>query len=317
MQDNELYTFFKERSGSFDETPSDTLWTKIEPGLDKKPEPIKTVKPTTLLYIICSLILIGGIAAYLFFSKTDGLIKTKEPIAVPLKVTPIVTTEEIPLETPVNDTVKRKKTFQALNKNPKQEVPFRKIESQNGVLERAQQLVDELFDADYKTEKLPGRTIVTVKGKISTKLFQQLIEQTLDKNEKAYGDVIIIKAFGHKTFRKLIKIPESEAKIPTNGIIYRDSSYIHFMPSKKILTPEMLAKDSVEINYIQFKDTEPEIIPQEKINPETIHYKAQIINNLKVSGDSVPLKDLGTEQSPEKNEPSGDPGPGVTPGSHK
>jgi hypothetical protein len=296
MKDNELYTFFKERSSSFDETPADALWAKIEAGLNNKPEPVKTSKPTTLLYIIGSLLLVCGILAYFAFGRTDEPTKTKEFIELPAQITPIVTTEEIPFEKPTTDTVKKKKTFKALNTQPKQEVPFRRIESQNGVQERAQQLIDELFDTDYKTDKLPGRTIVTVKGKISTKLFQKLIEQTLEKNQKAYGDVIIVKAFGHKTFRKVIKIPESEAKLPTNGIIYRDSSYIRFMPSKPILTPQMLAKDSLEIEYIHFKDTEPKATPQKTelkndklIDPQPIFHGTLVTDSVKIKQDKPVL----------------------------
>lgn len=274
MKDNELYTFFKERSGSFNEVPGDVLWAKIENGLNNNPKPSKTIRPP-LLFIIGGLILFCGITAYLFITKpyVDPY-KIEKQVEIPAETHTIVSHEEVILDpTPTTDTVKRKKALKVLSTEPKKEVTFNNPFEQTTVLDKMQHLSDSLVETEFKTDNFPGKTVVTAKGNISPELFKRIIELTLERNKTAYGKIVVVKAYGHKTFRKVIEIPESE----------RDSTYIPFMPSQSTLTPKMPAKDSLKTEYIQFKESMPKVkLKNDKIiNPQPIYRAIVVIDSLK------------------------------------
>jgi len=75
MEDKDLDTYFKDRSGSFNEVPGDALWAKIEANI----EPPASPKGTTRLWLISigAVIIFGAVAAW--FSLSGENKRAPEP----------------------------------------------------------------------------------------------------------------------------------------------------------------------------------------------------------------------------------------------
>lgn len=244
MSDNELYTYFKGRSCSFDEMPGNALWAKIEDGLNNSPA--ASAKPIALFIKIGIAVLIAGIAAVILlntFSKQEMAIpiqtksKTQTPIVIPSAK--VIESDEV--ITPIlNDTVKKKKKG-SIGFLPKKHDTIGVLAPSQPTYIKFQAIpnnTDSLNTTPLKgkrpeplTQIMPGRIVVTA-GTISKDEFDELVKKTLEKHKDAHGSLIIVKAPRQQTFRHRIPALPKPEPIPFKVI------------SKKVrdtvLTPETI-----------------------------------------------------------------------------
>lgn len=266
MSDNELYTYFKDRSTSFDELPGDTLWEKIEAGLNSKANTKE--KPLSLFIKIGLAVLITTITAVITlnrFSKqeTTTPINTKTEIPALIPSAKATEADEI-IPTTVNDTVKKKKkgTIGSISKkqdtkdtptsNQPAYVKFRTINKNTDSDTIA--LKSSLPDA--KTKIMPGRIVVTA-GRVGKQDFELLIKHSLETHKDAHGSLIIVKAPGQQTFRhKIPALPKPEPIafkiLSQKGDSTKPSpQYVKFLTTKDSIIPE----------HIKFKPTQDTVKP--------------------------------------------------------
>lgn len=265
MSDNELYTYFKGRSDSFDEMPSDVLWAKIEGGLNNSPA--ASAKPIALFIKIGLAVLIAGIASVILlttFSKQDIAIpvQTEDKIQTPPAIpsAKAIETDEV-IAPAFNDTVKKKKgtTSSSTKKQPAigtiapnqpAYIKFKPVPNKT----------DSLITTPLKgtrpeplTQIMPGRIVVTA-GTISKEEFDELVQKTLETHKEAHGSLIIVKAPRQQTFRhKIPALPKPEP-IPF-----------------KIISQDKRKDDSTKLNnpeYVKFLKVRDTVI-----TPETIKFK--------------------------------------------
>ncbi|RWX03576.1 hypothetical protein [Flavobacterium cerinum] len=230
MEDKELYTFFKNQKQVFNEVPSDSLWEKIECGLDtkiqQKPKPNSLVLFIKVSVIVAALVIVG-IAYNVFTPKKEHTAPIKQIVEQNL---PIKKTENIIRTIPVtthqkelqsvqqnaNDTVKRKKikpeTVKAIHFKAFTAILSPETDS---IMKSRTTVITPLIT----TTTSPGRIIITTKDKISKNQFDELTLKALENNKNASGTMIIVRAPGHKIFRKVIQIPTSNFNIQNQDTV--------------------------------------------------------------------------------------------------
>lgn len=266
MSDNELYTYFKDRSTSFNELPGDALWGKIESTLNYN----SARKPFPFLVKIGIAIIIAGITCVLLLNTITNqktttpehkkILNAKSHEAIPL--TKALETDEVIIAT-VNDTVKKKKRSSSKDKNKnKQAISILPNQSSQYIAFRpiTDSLRDKKLQGNELTNTLPhkktnaitqvmqGRIVVT--GERMSKVeFDDLVKKTLETHKEAHGSLIIVKAPGQQTFRhKIQALPKPE---PVTGILSQkdrikgnntnpgETGYVRFLKVRDtIISPE-------------------------------------------------------------------------------
>lgn len=264
MTDNELFNHFKSRSISFDEMPGDALWAKIESGLENTKS---SAKPNTLLLIICGIVLVAGISFYALF-KTD-----KENIPLPARphtihetavdnptIAPEATT---PVEFTVStatDSVKKIR-IRVINTSDTKTIPFTQIIKKDSV----NQDIIAPKTVDIKVQTPPGKVIVTTTQQLNREEFKELTESITEQHKTELGIMLIIKAAGHKPFRKVIT--QQDALLQPAGINLIQPTPINLIqPGSR----DLLKADTVKLNTNG----------KSQLSPETIRFRP-IKNNTK------------------------------------
>lgn len=286
MTDNELFNHFKTQSIAFNEMPSDALWARIESELDN-PKP--TGKPHTLLFIICGIAILAGIAFYTTLPKDKTITSPATPtvikqhVIVPTKPSGSIiepstftvipgksiskkNTETIntPITRPENKTDSVKKIairtakVTVVTSTPTVKPTINFMTRTNGTLTQPQ---PSLTFEVIKKETF-GNIIIITKEKITKHEYLQLIMDMLNEYEKYPGAILTIKAPGHKPFKKVMGLDEKL----TVGLKLDDSIF------KKSSTTPVLQSEKPELKII-------------KKNPKTISFGTSLPTN-----DSLPGK---------------------------
>ena len=255
MEDKELYSFFKEKSSAFNESPDDALWEKIESGINTAPfsavpKPFFTLKSALLLF---TAVLVTGIAAWVAINtnreqaapkpqvqKTimnpveESVVEAspKDVDAITAVLTKSLTADEVSVQ-PVTDTIKKKKIKPELNQEEK---PVTVQQPTNGYIKfmqttpRIKDTVLTLKNIKLITNKTASGTIVVeVKDKLPKPLFDSLKLKLLTDYKAETGSLLVLKAPGFEPFRSLIKI-QPQASLASD---------------KLLLQPEKIAYDTL------------------------------------------------------------------------
>jgi hypothetical protein len=285
MEDKELYAFFKNQKQVFNEVPGDSLWRKIESGLDTKIQP----KPNSLLLfiktgVIVSAFILAGIIYYIFTQKQDKI--TSPAIVIKEANIPVQKNENIVPANPAsthqkelqsiqqnaNDTVKRKK----IKPEPVKTIPFKAFtatlpQETDSIIKSRTTIITPLIT----TTTSPGRIVITTKDKISKNQFDELTLKALEDNKNVSGTMIIVRAPGHKIFRKVIQIPTSNFNIKNQDTVVNGIALKRYYTSgEAVLTDEKikfqeaktlntLEKDTLKI---PFRESKKRVKPAKNIN---------------------------------------------------
>lgn len=273
MSDKELYTYFKDRRASFEETPGDFLWEKIEQRLNSPDTPSN--KSSNVFFsglVLLAILAIGFVLLSQVRNDDDAPVSKEKKSHETIPYKEIKTNNTIIIS---KDTLQKTRKEKFQSKNPaskagtdKPETPYLKFQP---IANNTDSLNTTVVKSkpDYKTQIMPGRIIVTGKGKFTKEEFEYLIKEITEFHKEAYGSLIIVKAPGQKTFRQ--KIPELSQ--PNSGIK---------TSTKKIVGNENKKTNSepVYISFLQVKDTATDY-NQLKLTPlkDSIHSDTLQIQN--------------------------------------
>lgn len=276
MTDNELFNHFKTQSIRFDEAPGDSLWRKIESGLDTKIQP----KPNSLLLFIKTSIIVSAfsLAGIIYFAFTQRQNKTTSPVIVikeaniPVQKnankapTNPASTEQKELQSMrqnANDTVKRKK----IKPEPVKTIPFKAFtailpQETDSIIKSRTTIITPLIT----TTTSPGRIVITTKDKITKNQFDVLTLKALEDNKNVSGTMIIVRAPGHKIFRKVIQIPTSNFNIKNQDTVVNGMVLKRYYTNGEAKTLNKLDKISEKDTLkIPFRETKKRDNPAKKI----------------------------------------------------
>ncbi|KOS06510.1 hypothetical protein AM493_11045 [Flavobacterium akiainvivens] len=239
MEDKDLDKYFKDRSDSFNETPGEGLWAKIEANIE--PPAQGELKAGKWLLPGAGLVVVAGlVAAWLATRNTteapaptqqqeitvikdtitlqhtevkDTLIAIHDTIARNLKMTgkQIVTTPEIKdnaidsltIDMPVKATVANNSEKKA--NNNKGEIITAHYLTANGQQDTTASGAG-VIAMGYKVNESKDKIEIeiTVEEKLTQAERSQLIKSTVQKNAQYVGRKIIIKAKGYRTYSHII-----------------------------------------------------------------------------------------------------------------
>lgn len=246
MTDNQLYDFFKTRSNSFEEMPSDALWNKINQNINREIPQIskKFISAKTVLLLIFAVI--STTLLVLFFSNNKPeiqkpvekkeIITNKKSILIESKMDDV--TREIPVRN--SDTVKKKrfqKHFKILSTKNSVAAPepVSLISPKAETPEVAKQNVSDSLK--FKPQIIGNRYLYESKEELTDEEFDLFVKKVLKENELKYGRLIVIKSKGHIPFRQFMKKPLKSLEITSSTAKLKPESVIY----KGILVP----KDSI------------------------------------------------------------------------
>lgn len=214
MQDNELYSYFRERKDSFNEVPDDGLWTKIDAGLNAAPVVPAAAKLTLIKKIALA-------AAATAITVTTAVLIYKNVSQAPEKVIPhnILPVREMdavtePVHTPEPvDTVKKKKAKQAAKI-----IAFRPVKDSAKVQKpafmkfRAINVADSVIAAKptVRTQHYGSTIKISTKEILSKAAFDTLVAQSLKTYRTQSGKILVVMADGHKPFRQVIGVMDNK-----------------------------------------------------------------------------------------------------------
>ena len=250
MEDKELFDFFRNRSASFDEMPSDNVWNKIQTNMEASKE--TSFFPTSKI-IKWSVLTLAAVVTILLFIPKEAQTTIKNTNNKQTQNETIVEANSsendsiIKTNTPLMDTLKRKKVFKKnLVTTLKDTVsvikklqPVLKIDS----LEAADSRV-ALDSLTIKPQVKGNRLLFETKQFLTTTEFDSFVQKVLAATKTNYGALIVIKAKGNKPFRQVVKFPEKNT-IPKTTI-----QPAHYT-SKIVIVDSLLKNDSI---YFQFQD---------------------------------------------------------------
>lgn len=247
MEDKELFDFFKNRSASFEEMPSDDVWYKIQINMKASKETSFSPTPKIITWSVLALV---AVVTILLFIPKEAQPTIENKNNKPTQDKTIVDANSskndsvIKTISPQIDTLKRKKFFK---KNPvtslidttsfiKKLQPALKIDSL-GVGD-SKLVIDSL---KIKPQVKGNRLLFETKQLLTTTEFDSFVQKVLEETKTNYGALIIIKAKGHKPFRQIIKFPE-KISIPMKTI------QTTYYTTKLIVKDSMITKDSIYFN---------------------------------------------------------------------
>lgn len=215
MQDNELYSYFRERKDSFNEVPDDGLWAKIDAGLNAAPVVPAAAKLTLIKKIALAA------AATAITVTTAVLIYNKNVSQAREKVIPRTTvsesktdaiTEHVHTQEPT-DTVKKQKAKQAANiiafrpvkDSAKLQKPvfmkFRAINTADSAISIMPEIITQQYASTIK---------ISTKEILSQAAFDTLVAQSLKTYRTQSGKILVVMADGHKPFRQVIGVMDNK-----------------------------------------------------------------------------------------------------------
>ncbi|WP_447635830.1 hypothetical protein [Flavobacterium microcysteis] len=225
MTDNQLYDFFKTRSNSFDEMPSDIVWNKINKELRPENTPISN---STILKGIVLLVLATALVSFLIYLFSD---KSEQVPSSPVKKETITKHKEI-IKTDSNSNIQEKFEKATSDTTKRKRIPFKRIGllpakqivpiSSNtiGILPDSIKTIKPKANdtLKYKPQILGNRYLYESKEELTKEGFDLFIQEVLKENELQYGRLIVIKSKGHIPFRKLIKKAPNEIRLTDDQV---------------------------------------------------------------------------------------------------
>ncbi|MFY0483224.1 hypothetical protein ACI6PS_11515 [Flavobacterium sp. PLA-1-15] len=222
MEDKELFHFFKTRSASFDEMPSDELWSKIQNAIEI---PKKTSSATISKIVLLTTLSLAIVTAIVFLiNKNKNQIIDHDPIHPnKLEIQPAIDSLEINTlrESTISldssqileDTLKKRKVVIKKSNILLKDSTF---SIENAVIVPLEmdsiQIIDSkiLFDTMMiKPIIKKGRLLFETKQTLSKSEFDSFVEKVLKQTKRDFGSLIVIKAKGHKPFRHIIKLNDT------------------------------------------------------------------------------------------------------------
>lgn len=264
MQDNELYSYFRERKDSFNEVPGDTLWAKIDAGLSATPAAPIAAKLTLLKKLVLAAttaITITG--AILIYNANTPDAPEKE---IPATKTTVTETGTQIIAGPVNvteptDTVKKKKPKPAVNviafksikdsvKTPSKpnKIAFRRMVT--GIAPDSAIVVKPAV----LTQQYGSTIKISTKEILSKAAFDTLVAQSLKTYRTQNGKILVVMADGHKPHRSVIGVMNDKQLSKIKGIkpvtdTFAATATISYKPERLNLAqsnPNLLdGKDSI------------------------------------------------------------------------
>jgi len=250
MEDKELFDFFKNRSTSFEEMPSEALWNKIQTNIEaSKSTTFFSASKIIILSVLVLATALIGVFIYTNF-KTSIEEKTIHPNVNEIIEQPSSTASRIVSEIDTlkkraeTDTLKPKKAFKKPIVTVKKDtfMVFKKL--QPLLKTDALKVIDSKFDIDsLKIKPLVkgNRLLFETKQLLTPIEFDSFVQKVLDETKTNYGALIVIKAKGNKPFRQIVKFPE-KISIPKSTI-----QPIH-TTTKLIMKDSMIVSDSIYFN---------------------------------------------------------------------
>jgi len=247
MEDKELFDFFKNRSVSFEEMPSDDVWNKIQKNIQASKE--RSFSPTSRT-ITWSILALAAVVTILLFIPKEAQTTIENTINNPTQNETIVDANSsqndsvIKTIIPLIDTLKRKKVFKKKLVTSlmdtvsvkKKLQPVLKVDSLEVADSRL--IIDSL---NIRPQLKGNRLLFETKQLLTTTEFESLIRKVLDETKTNYGALVVIKARGNKPFRQIVKFPEKNSMLKTN---IQPAHYT----SKLILKDSMIILDSIYFN---------------------------------------------------------------------
>ena len=281
MENNEIYNFFKARKHTFDETPGNALWARIESGLNTPVTPSGSGFSFKTLLFLATAIGVVGIAGAVVLNNDNAIEKPLEParvnehgkieakpvvvpevvkapdIVITAEASPITITEP-EITATAKDTVKKKKTYLA----------FQKINGKTTDISK-DSIPFDINNVETTVRGTNGRVAVDTKEKLTPSQFKLLIEKVLAENEQAIGTMVTIKAPGHKVFRHIVKTKDNtyparqtrdKNTLKTEATVKNTNNKAGVF-EKVLISNDSLSfvRDSpvIEPEYIDFKLVEP------------------------------------------------------------
>lgn len=244
MTDNQLYDFFRTRSNSFEEMPSDALWHKINQNINREIPHVSKKFISTKTALLLIFVLISTTLLVLFFSnhkpevqkpiEKKQLITDKKPILIESKTNDV--SHEIPVRN--SDTVKKKRSqkhFKILSTKNNVAIPEPVNLIKAETTEVAKQNANDSLK--FKPQVVGNRYLYESKEELTDEEFDLFVKEVLKENELKYGRLIVIKSKGHIPFRQFMKKPLKSIEITSSTAKLKPESVIF----KGILVP----KDSI------------------------------------------------------------------------
>lgn len=222
MEDKELFNFFRTRSASFHEMPSDELWNKIQNAIEI---PKKTSSAAISKIVLLTTLSLATVTAIVFLiNKNKNQIIDNDPIYPnKFEIQPAIDSLEINTLQESNisldssqileDTLKKRKVGIKKSNILLKDSTF---SIQNAVIVPLEmdsiQIIDSkiLFDTMMiKPIVKKGRLLFETKQTLSKSEFDLFVEKVLKQTERDFGSLIVIKAKGHKPFRHIVKLTDT------------------------------------------------------------------------------------------------------------
>lgn len=154
MKNKDLDNFFRSRSNSFDEMPSDDLWKKIQHNLEQKPKSRFNIKKITIMALPIAVV-ITAVAVYLNSNNTvkpDATIPNNDTVKTEKKLS--VPEFDIQLES-ASDTLILRKTAAKEKTADKKQTLIQTVKKENIQLSGFQEKIYSLEEVEEKP-KYPG-----------------------------------------------------------------------------------------------------------------------------------------------------------------
>ncbi|AWH84008.1 hypothetical protein HYN59_02280 [Flavobacterium album] len=211
MKDNELYDFFKDRKQAFDEAPGDALWSRIESGLEKVPQPVAHKGGLSVFKKLLFLPVVGIVAAIVWMVAYNP--KNAEETAKPQRIG--VTLDESNIVKTVEDAAVNNQ-YNSTDTIKKIKVPELQTAVNLAPAHSALRPADAVIAKD--TLRLTSHA---VKMEAVTNLSPQIVQvQEADNTKLKLKDAL---AFKTKAFFSKEKLRKKESLNPEAVFFYTDS----------------------------------------------------------------------------------------------
>lgn len=259
MTDNQLYDFFKTRSNSFDEMPSELLWNKISENINSEIPPVSRKFLSSRILLLLILALISAVLLVVYFSSHEPQIQKpveKKEIIIEKQV--IMETQTVSNEIPVKsiDTVKKKRfqrSFRILSTKGIAVTPnaTNVANSKVEIPEIAEQKANDSLK--FKPQIAGNRYLYENKAQLTKEEFDVFVKEVLKENELNHGRLIVIKSKGHIPFRQFIKRAPVSPGINNSKTTLKKEAYysgkIFFAKDTLIINPDtLLLNDKLKKN---------------------------------------------------------------------
>lgn len=254
MTDNQIYDFFKSRSNSFDEMPSDDLWNKINQNLNSQDSEVSnSFISKKVLFLILATTSALFLTLYFLNNYKEKSLPPNDKKEIQLEnkeiAKPEVTINYQEVVIKKIDTTKRKR----VPKMAKKLIYYKRFESiqtnSNTTNPKVENLkIDSLKpneDIDIKPQVLGNRYLFQSQKQLTKEEYDLLVKKILKENELNYGKLIVIRVKGQKPFRQIIQSNVKSCDTIKARIIFpsfhvKAQDSIHFIKKDSLILKEKL-----------------------------------------------------------------------------